>query len=255
MRVFGLELKVLVRVCRDIIATSMPAIDSMASEKKTLRQPLPTPTLAEQRFILVVFLAIVCIAVWWQRGANNSNYAGRRFSTTPLSDIVERLDFASAEAAWSGLSVDADGNLKIDALTETALADAVALIRNQTSAEASDLAMARVLFLLEKQYGANASGQISALLPVLKIYKELEQQWWQENGAKSPPPYEELFHAQDRLLGAKLAKTMFAKQRRLATMMHDSQKIRIDPKLTQAEKERALLDLQKNFQAEEASVE
>jgi lipase chaperone LimK len=42
-----------------------------------------------------------------------------------------------------------------------------------------------------------------------------------------------------------LAKQMFSEQRRLTNMMLASQQIRNDARLTQAEKERALSDLQK----------
>src|SRR5688500_8886756 len=115
--------------------------------------------------------------------------------------------------------------------------------------------MARMAFLLEKQFGATASQQIMELLPILKNYKEAEQRWWEENGSKNPPPHAELFRLQDELLGETLAKKMFSEQRRLATVMLANHKIRNDPSLTQTEKDQALRDLQKTFQEKGAPIE
>jgi hypothetical protein len=156
-----------------------------------------------------------------------------------------------AEAGWSGLQIDSQGNLQIDALTETALIDALALIPD----ESPELPMAQMAFLLEKQFGASASRQIMELLPALKNYKQAEQRWLEANGSKSPPPLAELFRLQDELLGETLAKKMFSEQRRLANMMLASQQIRNDASLTQTEKDRALMDLQKPVMDEGARSE
>ena len=145
--------------------------------------------------------------------------------------------------------------MRIDALTETALADAIALMHDQTSEVASELAMARMALLLEKQFGATASQQIMALLPILKNYKEIEQRFWAENGSKTPPPHAQLFQLQDELLGKTLAEKLFSQQRRLAKVMLASHQIRNDTSLTQAEKDQALMELQKSLQEEGTSIE
>jgi hypothetical protein len=207
---------------------------------------IDTSSIVQQRIILVVFFVVVGAAVWWQNADGDADYPAQKFSQTPVPDVVDKLDFTIAEAAWSGLTIDSQGNLKIDALTETALVDALALMHDQ----ASELSMARMAFLLEKQFGATASQQIMELLPRLKTYKEVEQRWWQENGSKTPPPHAELFELQDELLGETLAKKMFSEQRRLVNMMLATQQIRNDASLTQTQKDQALMDLQKTVQDE-----
>ena len=210
-----------------------------------------TPSIFQQRMVLVVFLLVIGVVVWWQNTGGSSDHPVQKFSQTPAPDSFEALDFTSAEAAWSGLAIDSQGNLQIDALTETALVDAMALMHDH----ASEQPMARMAFLLEKQFGATASRQIMQLLPILKNYKEAEQRWWSENGSRDPPPYAQLFQLQDELLGETRAKKMFSEQRRLANMMLASQQIRNDASLTQTEKDQALMDLQKSAREEGAPVE
>jgi hypothetical protein len=209
-----------------------------------------TPSIFQQRIVLVVFLVVIGLVVWWQNAGDRSAPV-QKFSQTRLPDGFDELDFTNAEAAWSGLHIDLQGNLQIDALTETALLDAMALMQGPPS----ELPMTRMAFLLEKQFGATASEQIMALLPLLKNYKDAEQRWWEENSSKDPPPHAELFRLQDELLGETLAKQMFSEQRRLANMMLASQRIRNDASLTQAEKDQALTDLQKTIQDTGAPVE
>ena len=212
---------------------------------------IATPTIFQQRMILVVFSVLIGAVVWWQNAGDSAEYPVQKFSRTPDPDVVDGLDFTSAEAGWSGLKIDANGNLQIDTLTETALIDAMALMGDQSSGRP----MARMAFLLEKQFGATASRQIMELLPVLKAYKEAEQRWWEENGSKNPPPHAELFRLQDELLGETLATKMFSEQRRLANMMLATQLIRNDATLTQQEKDQALLELQKTIEEEGAGIE
>jgi hypothetical protein len=209
---------------------------------------IATPTIVQQRIILVVFLIFIGALVWWQNAGDSAEYPVQKFSQTPDPHGVDQLDFSSAEAGWSALKIDSKGNLLIDALTETALIDAMALMDHQSS----ERRMARMALLLEKQFGATASRQIMELLPVLKTYKEAEQRWWEENGSKNPPSHAELFQLQDQLLGETLAKKMFSEQRRLANTMLASQRIRNDATLTQHEKDQALLDLQKTVVEEGA---
>ena len=212
---------------------------------------LATPSIVQQRIILVVFLAVVGIAAWWQNIGVDSEYPVQKFSHPVGPHVSNELDFTNVEAAWSELHIDSEGNLKIDALTETALLDAIAFMQDH----ASERPMARMAFLLEKQFGSNASQQIVELLPKLKNYKEAEQRWWEENGNRNPPAHAELFRLQDELLGETLAERMFSEQRRLANMMLASQQIRNDASLTQAQKDQALADLQKTVQNEGAPVE
>jgi hypothetical protein len=212
---------------------------------------IATPSIVQQRIILVVFLVVIGAVVWWQNAGGNADYPVQKFSQTPVPDGFDELDFTNAEAAWSGLTIDSQGNLQIDALTETALIDAMVLMQGQ----ASGLPMARMAFLLEKQFGAAASQQVMELLPVLKDYKEAEQRWWVENGSRNPPPHAELFRLQDELLGETLAKKMFSEQRRLVNMMLASQRIRNDDSLTQTEKDQALMALQQTVQEEGAPLE
>ena len=215
----------------------MPAID--------------TPSLVQQRTILVVFLLLIGAVVAWSQYIGGADYPVRKFSTTPVPDAIHELDFTAAEAGWSGLRIDSQGNLQIDTLTETALVDALDVVHDQ----ASELPMARMAFLLEKQFGPTASRQIIELLPILENYKEAEQRWWQENGSRNPPPQAELFQLQDELLGEALAKKMFSEQRRLVNMMLATHQIRSDASLTQAEKDQALMDLQTSARGEDALVE
>jgi len=207
---------------------------------------MATPSIVQQRVVLVVFLAIIGAVVWWQNAGDRPEYTVQKFSKPPIADAV---DFSSAEAAWSDLRIDSQGNLQIDALTESALLDAIALMSDQPS----DGRSARIAFLLEKQFGATASKQIMELLPALKNYKEAEQRWWTENGNRNPPPHAELFELQDELLGETLAKQLFSEQRRLVSVMLASQQIREDAALTPAEKEQALMRLQESVRDEEGA--
>jgi len=212
---------------------------------------IAAPSIVQQRIILVAFVVVIVGSVWLQGAGDSTNYPVQKFSQSPVPGVLGELDFTSAEAGWSGLRLDSQGNLRIDALTETALIDAVALMQGN----ASEPAMTRMAFLLEKQFGSAASQQILALLPLLKNYKEAEQRWWAENGSRNPPPHAELFRLQDELLGETLARKMFSEQRRIANMMLASQQIRNDARLTQAEKDQALMELQKTVNDEGAPSE
>jgi hypothetical protein len=220
---------------------------------------LRTPSIAQQRIILVVFSAAIAALAWWQSIGGRADYPEQKLvqklSPALAPDVVEKLDFTNIEAAWSGLRIDSRGNLQVDALTDTALSDAIALIRDQPSKPASELAMARTGFLLEKQFGATASRQVMELLSVLKHYKEAEQKFWEENGGKNPPPHAELFQLQDEMLGKTLAEKLFSEQRRLATVMLASQQIQNDTTLTQAEKDQALMELQTTLQEKGTPLE
>jgi hypothetical protein len=233
----------------------MPAAKAMSPAKNASMPAIGTPSIVQQRIALVVFLGVIGGAVWWQNIGGNANYPVQKFSKTPVLDVVGELDFTSAEAAWSGLNIDPQGNLKIDSVTETALGGAIAVMHDQPSERASALTMARMALLLEKQFGPTASQQIMALLPIVKNYKEIEQRFWAENGNKNPPPHAQLFQLQDELLGKTLAEKLFSQQRRLAKVMLASHQIRSDTSLTQAEKEQALMELQKTLQEEGASSE
>jgi hypothetical protein len=210
-----------------------------------------TPSIAQQRTVLAVLVVVIGAGVWWQNTGVSSDYPVQKYSQTAVPDVSHKLDFTSAEAAWSGLTIDSQGNLNIDALTESALVDALAMMNEQTSEQA----MMRMAFLLKKQFGLIASQQILELLPILKTYKEAEQRWWETNGSRTPPPHAELFQLQDQLLGEKLAKTMFSEQRRLLNMMQAIQQIRTDASLTETQKEQALMDLQQGVPEEDASIE
>lgn len=210
---------------------------------------ISTPSIALQRIILLIFLTAIGAMVWWQNSGGAVNYANQKFSLTPLPQAIAELDFTNAEASWSNLRFDSQGNLKIDAQTEPALLDAIALLDEQSSEQQ----LTRMALLLEKQFGAKASENIMTLLFKVKNYKEIEQRWWEEHGgnnlsANKPPAYGELFKLQDELLGESLATKLFAEQRRLAQMMLASQQIQNDSSLTQAEKDRALQELQLRFQ-------
>jgi hypothetical protein len=222
----------------------------MSSVNNASTPATSTPPVVQQRIILTAFLVAISAAVWWQNTGESSNLPVQKFSKTPVPDVVAGLDFTSAEASWSGLQIDPQGNLEIDALTHTALVDAVALMHDRNS----ELQMARMALLLEKQFGATASQQIMELIPILKKYNEVEQRWWEDSdsnklSANKPPAYAELFQLQDELLGETVATKMFSEQRRLAKMMLASHQIHSDVNLTQAQKEQALMDLQNTFQA------
>jgi hypothetical protein len=204
---------------------------------------MPTPSVAQQRITVVIFFVLIGLAMGWQHRGDGASYVVQKFSQTPVPDAVEQLDFTTAEAAWSGLRIDSHGNLQIDSQTETALSEAVVLMDSETSG----LPLARMAFLLEKQFGATARQQVMELLPLLKRYREAQQHWWEENASREPPHYAELFALQDELFGEQLAAQMFSGQRRLASMMLASQQIRNDANLTDTEKEQALMDLQKTL--------
>jgi hypothetical protein len=212
---------------------------------------IATPTIVQQRIILAVFVVAVGLAAWWQTLEHKADHAVQKLPPIRALVISDELDFTNAEAAWSSLQIDSHGNLKIDELTETALIESIALMQGHSS----ELPMTRMAFLLEKQFGATASQQVMELLPKLKNYKEAEQRWWQENGGRNPPAHAELFRLQDEVLGETLAKQMFSEQRRLAEMMLGSQRIRNDASLTQAQKDQALMDLQKVGPETGAAVE
>jgi len=196
-----------------------------------------------QRLALVVLFILGGAAAWWQNAGEMPTASVKTFSATELPPAVADLDFTSAAASWSDLHVDAQGALKIDGRLELALSETIALTRD----EAFEAQAARIALLIEKQLGASASRQFAELLPVLQNYKEAEQRWWQENGRHSPPPYADLFALQDDMLGEALAAQLFADQRRMANVMLASYQIQHDESLTQAQKDRALMDLQSGF--------
>ncbi|MGH1471100.1 MAG: hypothetical protein ACRBCS_07890 [Cellvibrionaceae bacterium] len=207
----------------------------------------------QQRIILIVFAVVVGALVWWQSADSFDDDIVQTFSIAPLPADIADLDFTFAEAAWSELQIDAEGNLKIDATLESAMVEAIAVMDGQLL----ELQLARMAFLFEKQFGKTASQQFMTLLPALKHYKEMEQRWWEKNTANTlaedkltanePPNYAELFQLQDELLGKTVAKKMFFDQRRIAIMMSTSLQIRNDGNLTEAEKKQALLDMQARF--------
>lgn len=209
---------------------------------------IKTPSMLQQRIVLVAFAAIMGIVILWQNAGDSGAYSVRKFSKSVVPADVATLDFEAAEAAWSGLHLDAYGNLRIDALTETALVDALSFMDDPAS-------MKRMAFLLEKQFGQTAALQIMELLPTLKNYKDLEQRWLTKNAASNPPPYAELFNLQDELFGATVAEKLFSTQRHLANLMLRTHEIQDDANLTQAQKDLALHEVQKSVQAERASIE
>lgn len=208
-------------------------------------------SIAQQRTLLVVLLVLIGAAVLWQNTGDGADYPVRKFSPTPASELFGASDFTNAEAAWRDLQIDAQGNLQMDALTESALLDAMAFLNDQRAGAS----IARMAFLLEKQLGATASRQIMELLPRLQRYKEAEQRWWTRNGSRNPPPHAELFQLQDELLGETLAKELFSEQRRLVNLMLVSQQIRNDASLTPAQRDRALMELQQGAHQGQASSE
>ena len=211
-------------------------------------QPL---SIAQQRTVLVVFVMLIGVAAWWQNADGGVDRPVRKFSPTLAPEVFSGPDFTNAEAAWRDLRLDARGNLQIDALTESALLDAMALL-NGPHAEASK---ARMALLLEKQFGATAARQVMELLPRLQRYRQAEQRWWAEKGGRNPPPHEELFQIQDELLGETLAQQLFSEQRRLVKLMLASQQIRNDANLTAAQKAQALMTLQQGAGQRDASHE
>jgi hypothetical protein len=208
--------------------------------KSVLIRECITASISQQRIILLSFLLVLGLMAWWQSAGVSFDHSAQKFYPAPVVDV----DFTKAESSWSGLRVDRQGNLVIDAVTESALLDAMSLARGDPNSPL----LTRMALLLEKQFGSVASKQVMALLPVLKNYKAFEQRWWEENGGRNPPAYEELFQIQDEVLGESLASSMFSDQRRLARMMLASHEIQNDAKLTQAQREQALEVLRKNFQ-------
>ena len=212
---------------------------------------MQTLSITQQRIALVVFAILLGAAVMWQGARDSRDHAVLRFSPTPASADASEIDFTSAEAAWRELQIDSQGNLQIDALTESSLLDAMALLNGPRA----EVATTRMALLLEKQFGATAAREIMALLPRLQRYKNAEQRWWTENGGSNPPPHAQLFQLQDELLGEALAGKLFSEQRRLMILMVANQRIRNDANLTPAQRDQALIDLQTDAQKRDASVE
>lgn len=207
----------------------------------------PKPSIVIERVMLVVFLGVVSASAWWQGAGTAAVHSVQKFSKTPVADSVADMDFASAESSWSALSIDSPGNLRVDARTHTALIDTVALLHG----ESFEPTITRIGLLLEKQFGPSASQQIVELLPLLKVYEAVEQQWWEEGGRRNPPAYAQLFRLQDELLGEELAAKLFSEQRRLASLMLASHQIQNDSSLNQTQKQQALINLQSTFRAGE----
>ncbi len=228
----------------------MSSVTNSSASKNTPTAPVvSSPSIFQQRIILIIFLGITGVLVWWQNADDNANHAVQKFSTTPIPEAVLELDFTDAEAAWGNLQIDSQGTLEINAQLESALVEAIALMQDQTS----ELQTARMALLFEKQFGATASQQFMTLLPALKNYKEIEMRWLEKNSSNNlstnkPPDHAKLFQLQDELLGEALAGKMFSEQRRLAIMMSASLEIRNDANLTEEEKNQALVDLQTRFQ-------
>lgn len=212
---------------------------------------LKAPSIALQRIVLVVFLAAVCAMMLWQHRSENSNYLVRIFTTEPLPDAVVDLDFGAAEAAWSELSIDAEGALEINAQTDLALSEVIALM----SDDAFDIQLDRMAVLIDKQLGADISQQFAELLPSLKEYKEVEEHWWAEHGNDIPPPFSKLFQLQNDVLGEALAGKLFSEQRQLAEIMLAGYRIQTDAALSQAEKDQAMMDLHSGFHVGNANDE
>lgn len=211
----------------------------------------PTLTIVQQRIIAGVLAALLASAAAWQASGDAGSYPVQKILQTPQPDTVDALDLSSAEAAWSELTIDAHGDLRIDAMTEPALAETIALLDEFPSQPVTS----RIAFLLEKQFGASTSQQILALLPKLQRYKQAEQRWWETHADDESPPHEQLFRMQDELLGAELAQAMFAEQRRVWSLMMETHRIRSDPNLTPEEQEAALLELQQRARLEDGAGE
>lgn len=206
-------------------------------------------SIAQHRTVLVLFVALIAAAVVWQNACEGIEYhRAQKFS--PAAALGE-IDFTDAEAAWRDLKIDSQGNLVVDALTESSLLDAMTFVNDQHAGKS----MERMAFLLEKQLGATATRQIVELLPRLQRYKEAEQRWWTENGSRIPPPHEELFQLQDQMLGETLAKELFSEQRRLMKLMLASQQIRNDARLTPTQRDQALMNLQMAAHPDGESIE
>ncbi|MGI1680253.1 MAG: hypothetical protein K6L75_16045 [Cellvibrionaceae bacterium] len=226
-----------------------PTTNTPASTNTTSVLAVSRPFIFQQRIILIIFSVIISTLVWWQSAKVSINHSVQKFTITAIPDIVAELNFTNAEAAWSYLQTDSEGNLKINAQLESALVEAIDVMQDQTS----ESQVARMGLLLEKQFGPTASQQFVALLPALKNYKEIEMRWLEKNNSnnfstKKTPDHAELFQLQDELLGEALAEKMFSEQRRLAIMMSASLEIRNDINLTEAEKKQAMIDLQTRFQ-------
>ena len=209
------------------------------------------PSMIQLRIVLIGLLLTSGAAVWWQSAGGNANHAVQKLSKTPVPDAVANIDFADAEASWSDLQIDAQGNLTIDAHTASALSETNALM----TGDAFDLQTARIALLMERQLGATPAKQFMQLLPLLRSYEAVEQRWWAEHGSKQPPPFAKLFELQDDFLGDELAKALFSEQRRMAEMMLASHEIRNDPSLTETEMDKALRELQRAFEDEGDPIE
>ncbi|MGQ9426647.1 hypothetical protein ACXYTJ_10380 [Gilvimarinus sp. F26214L] len=203
-----------------------------------------TPSTGQQRPFLLAIVLVMSAGAWWQNAGDSSRYPVQKFSRTPTPTVVAELDFTNAEASWSGLRFDSRGNLEVDALTHTALADAIAMLNVDTLKPRTE----RLSFLLAKQFGPDARQQIMELVHLLHEYEQKERSWLQDNGGRNPPDYEELFQLQDDFLGRGLARKLFHEQRRLARLMLASHEIQNNPDLTQAQRNEALMDLQSAFE-------
>ena len=202
------------------------------------------PTVFQQRMTLILFLVVIGVLIWWQNTNVVIVQSVQKFSATELPSEVLALDFGATEDSWSGLSVDAQGSLVIDAHLESALVQVNSLL----AGDKSEIKKERMTLLLNKQFGKAAAQEFIELLPVIKTYKEAEQRWWAENGKEVPPPFEGLYQLQDKMLGPELARTMFYEQRRLTKLMQANFQITNDGSLSQEEKEQALKELRQEFQ-------
>ncbi len=201
-------------------------------------------SIMQQRLLMVTLVALVTIVVSWLNGRFDYSAPIIKVAPPQVAEEASQLAFMNAESSWSYLEFDDEGQLIIDGRTESALIDAIALLHYQTA----DSQIERMSLLLEKQYGARRSQQILELLPVLKNYKEIEQDWWKEHAQLQPVPHDELFALQDQVLGKELAGKLFSEQRRLMQLMIASNEIENNPELNEEQKQHALMKLNQSFQ-------
>jgi lipase chaperone LimK len=167
---------------------------------------------------------------------------------------VQQLALGEVEAALGRLQFAPDGRLVLDAAAESALRAA----SDELSAGAPEDALARIVFLIHRQFPAQQAEQVEAVLRAYTQYRQQELVWRERRAA--PRTAEEelkqliaLSELQDRVLGAALAARLYGEQRRLARYMLAARELERDGSLSADERQLRLQQLQRTIYAPDES--
>lgn len=205
--------------------------------------------------VVLALCAATAVTAGWRSFAAYRSLAAEpvrsvRFVLEPISPESAGVDFGPIEAALARARTNSAGDILIDANTASALAAAAATL----PATVSTQAMARVQFLVRKEFPGKSGAQLAALLRDYHRYKDIESR------TLGPPPahadlataiarFHETVALRQRYFGKMRAQALFGKQQALAAYLLELRRIEADTSLTDAERRKRQQTLRKDYDA------